>query len=93
MSDLREHSELEEFLAETEERGTVTTSELEALAVSLDLEDDELASLRGQLAERNVEIIQSLKPTASRSRRVAARPPMLAMHWGCSCAGPRSIGC
>ncbi len=59
LSDLREHSELEEFLAETEERGTVTTSELEALAVGLDLEDDELASLRGQLAERNVEIIDS----------------------------------
>ena len=59
MSDLREHSELEEFLAETEERGTVTISELEALAVGLDLEDDELASLRGQLAERNVEIIES----------------------------------
>ncbi len=59
MSDLREHSELDEFLAETEERGTVTASELEALAVGLDLEDDELASLRGQLAERNVEIIES----------------------------------
>ena len=59
MSDLREHPELEEFLAESEERGTVTTSELEALAVGLDLEDDELASLRGQLAERNVEIVET----------------------------------
>ncbi len=62
MSDLREHLELKEFLAEAEERGTVTTSELEALAVGLDLEEDELASLREQLAERNVELIESAEP-------------------------------
>ena len=59
MSDFREHPELEEFLAETEERGTVTTSELEALAARLDLEDDELKALRAQLAERNIEILES----------------------------------
>ncbi len=58
MSDLRDDSVLEEFLAESEERGSLTSSELEAIAVRLELEDDELAALRGQLVEQNVEIIE-----------------------------------
>jgi hypothetical protein len=59
MTDLREHPELEEFLAECEEHGSVTTLELEAFAIALDLEDDDLSALRAQLVERNVEILES----------------------------------
>ena len=58
LTDLRDHPELEEFLAESEEHGSVTSSELEAFAVALDLEDDDLSVLRAQLVERNVEIIE-----------------------------------
>ncbi len=65
MSDLREHSELEEFLAESEERGTVTSSELEALAVALGLEDDELLALRARLAERDVELTETVEADPS----------------------------
>src|SRR5579862_2400758 len=60
MTDLRVHPELEEFLAESEEHGSITTSELEAFAVALDLEDDELSALRAELVERNVEILESV---------------------------------
>ena len=61
MSDLREHSELEEFLAESEERGTVTSSELEALAVALgsSKQDDDFDVVRALLAERNVELVET----------------------------------
>jgi RNA polymerase primary sigma factor len=59
LTDLREHRELEEFLAESEERGSITTSELEAFAIALDLDDDDLSALRAHLLERNVEIIES----------------------------------
>ena len=59
MTDLREYPELEEFLAECEERGSVTTSELEAFVIDLDLEDDDLSALRAQLVERKVEILES----------------------------------
>jgi RNA polymerase primary sigma factor len=58
LTDLREHPELEEFLAESEEHGTITTSELEAFAIAVDLEDDDLSALRARLVERNVEIIE-----------------------------------
>jgi hypothetical protein len=45
------------FLTEVEERSTVDESELEALAVEHDLEDDELAALRAELEAREVEIV------------------------------------
>jgi RNA polymerase primary sigma factor len=50
---------LEDLLAESEERGSITTSELEAFAIALDLEDEDLSALRVELAERNVEIVES----------------------------------
>ena len=43
------------FLTEVEERSTVDESELEALAVEHDLEDDELAALRAELEAREVD--------------------------------------
>jgi RNA polymerase primary sigma factor len=45
------------FLTEVEERSTVDESELEALAVEHDLEDDELAALRAELEAREIEIV------------------------------------
>jgi RNA polymerase primary sigma factor len=60
MTDHRDHPEWEEFLAESEELGSVTTSDLEAFAVVLDLGDDELSALRAGLMERDVEILESV---------------------------------
>ncbi len=70
MSDLHEHPELEELLAESEERGSIATSELEAFVIALDLDDDDVSELRAQLGERNVEILDSA--TADRSEGSSA---------------------
>jgi len=56
-----DNPELETFVAEIEERGSVHTLELEAFAVSAEFDDHELAALRDELEERNIEI---LEPTA-----------------------------
>jgi RNA polymerase primary sigma factor len=45
------------FLDDAEERGTIDDSALEALALEHDLDDDELAALRGELEVREVEIV------------------------------------
>jgi RNA polymerase primary sigma factor len=46
-----------EFLDEVEERGTLEESALEAFAVEHDLAEDEVAALREELEERDVEIV------------------------------------
>jgi RNA polymerase primary sigma factor len=48
---------LESFLGEAEERGSIDESQLEAVAAEHDLEEDELAALRAELAARDVEVI------------------------------------
>jgi RNA polymerase primary sigma factor len=45
------------FLEEAEERGTIEESELEAFAAEHDLADEELAALRAELEEREVEVL------------------------------------
>jgi RNA polymerase primary sigma factor len=47
------------FIDETEERGTIDESALEALATEHDLEEDELAAVRAELESRDVEIVSS----------------------------------
>jgi RNA polymerase primary sigma factor len=49
--------DLEGFLEETENEGVIEASTLEATALALDLDDDELALLRGELEARGVEIV------------------------------------
>ncbi|PWU25488.1 MAG: RNA polymerase sigma factor RpoD [Candidatus Rokuibacteriota bacterium] len=49
-------SELSTFLDQAEEHGHVTTSALEALAVQLDLAEDELEQLHGELEARGVQV-------------------------------------
>jgi RNA polymerase primary sigma factor len=47
---------IQAFLGDAEERGTIEESALEAFAVEHDLDEDELARLRADLEEREVEI-------------------------------------
>jgi RNA polymerase primary sigma factor len=49
---------IEAFLTETEERGTIEESALEALALEHDLDEDELAGIRAELEAREVEIVE-----------------------------------
>src|SRR6266508_4225164 len=46
-----------EFLDEVEERGTIEESALEAFAIEHDLGEEEVAALRVELEERDVEIV------------------------------------
>jgi RNA polymerase primary sigma factor len=54
-----DNPEVDAFLAEVEERGTVDASELEAFAVAAELDDHEAAAVRDELEDRNVEILES----------------------------------
>jgi RNA polymerase primary sigma factor len=57
LSTIFEAPPIHAFLTEVEERSTVDESELEALAVEHDLDDDELAALRAELETREVEVV------------------------------------
>ena len=50
-------TELTTFLEAAEDRGVVDECELEALAFEHDLDEDELASLRSELATREIEVV------------------------------------
>jgi RNA polymerase primary sigma factor len=52
------------FVDDAEARGTIEESSLEAFAVEHDLDDDELAALRAELGEREVEIVapETIRP-------------------------------
>jgi RNA polymerase primary sigma factor len=49
-------NELRTFIDEVEEDGVIDATELEAKAIELELDDDELALLRGELESRGVEV-------------------------------------
>src|SRR5919197_1618268 len=53
---------IQAVLDEAEERGTIEETVLEALALEHELEDDELAALRAELEEREVEILAPVAP-------------------------------
>jgi RNA polymerase primary sigma factor len=53
------NSELEAFLAAVDEGGSVEVVELETLTAIADLDEDELAALRLELEERDVEVVDS----------------------------------
>ena len=53
---------IQAVLEEAEERGTIEETLLEALALEHELEDEELAALRAELEEREVEIIAPVAP-------------------------------
>jgi RNA polymerase primary sigma factor len=53
---------IQAVLDEAEERGTIDETVLEALALEHELEDDELAALRAELEEREVEILAPVAP-------------------------------
>src|SRR5947207_12684968 len=65
---------IEAFLAETEERGTIEATDLEALALEHDLDEDELGGIRAELEAREVEIVE---PEAEESVAVEAVRPEL----------------
>jgi RNA polymerase primary sigma factor len=53
---------IQAVLEEAEERGTIDETVLEALALEHELEDEELAALRAELEEREVEILAPVAP-------------------------------
>jgi RNA polymerase primary sigma factor len=55
------------FLDEAEERGTIEEESLDAFALEHDLEDEELAVLRKELDERDVEIVEPVEPAPTRA--------------------------
>jgi RNA polymerase primary sigma factor len=59
------------FLEEAEERGTIEEASLDAFALEHDLEDEELAALRRELDERDVEIVESVAPAPARAAELA----------------------
>ena len=60
--------DLSVFLDAAEERGVVGEAELETLAFEHDLDDDELAALRAELAVREVEIVAEERHDECRRR-------------------------
>jgi len=52
---------LRSFIDEVEDDGVIDAIELEAKAVELDLDEDELAQLRGELESRGVEITAAVE--------------------------------
>ena len=58
MTGFTDNPELEAFFAEIEERGSVAVSELEAFALVAELDDHDVAAMRIELEERNVEILE-----------------------------------
>jgi RNA polymerase primary sigma factor len=64
---------IQAVLDEAEERGTIEENDLEALAHEHELEDEELAALRAELEERDVEIVAPATPAPAPTR--AEREP------------------
>jgi RNA polymerase primary sigma factor len=59
------------FLDEAEERGTIEEESLDAFAFEHDLEDEEVAALRKELDERDVEIVEPVEPSPARATELA----------------------
>jgi RNA polymerase primary sigma factor len=59
------------FLDEAEERGTIEERTLDAFALEHELEDEELAALRRELDERDIEIVEPVEPAATRAAELA----------------------
>jgi RNA polymerase primary sigma factor len=59
------------FLEEAEERGTIEEAWLDKFALEHDLEDEELAALRQELDERDVEIVEPVAPAPTRAAELA----------------------
>ena len=62
------------FLDEAEDRGTIEESELEALALEHDLDEEELSTLRAELEAREVEILAPAEPEAASAAAPGADP-------------------
>ena len=60
---------IQAVLDEAEERGTIEETVLEALALEHELEDEELAALRAELEEREVEILAPVAPARVERKR------------------------
>ena len=66
---------IQAVLEEAEERGTIEETLLEALALEHELEDEELAALRAELEERDVEIIAPVAPARVEREPEPVAPP------------------
>jgi RNA polymerase primary sigma factor len=67
---------IQAVLDEAEERGTIEETDLEALALEHELEEDELAALRAELEEREVEILAPVTPAPTRAEREQPHAPV-----------------
>src|SRR5581483_729263 len=77
MSVIHDNLELETFLDTMGDSGSIEAADFDALAVAADLDEDEVAALRRELEERNIEILEAdeadapLAPTAADSAVLA----------------------
>ncbi|HEY6836031.1 MAG TPA: sigma-70 family RNA polymerase sigma factor [Gaiellaceae bacterium] len=69
---------IQSVLDEAEERGTIEETVLEALALEHELEDEELAALRAELEEREVEILAPIAPARAERERESEPAPVAA---------------
>jgi RNA polymerase primary sigma factor len=64
--------QVQTFLGEAQERGTIEEAALDAFAAEHDLEDDELAALRTELEAREVDILAPRRPEAAGAYHASA---------------------
>jgi len=60
--------ELTAFLEDAEEQGVVDVSMLDSVAAELELDDDEVAELRGEIEARGIDIAPEERGTEEESR-------------------------
>jgi RNA polymerase primary sigma factor len=72
-----DNPELEAYLAELEDDGSVEAAELEAITTQGELDEEQLAALRAELEERGVEILESRR-NEGELRQVADASPLVA---------------
>ena len=65
-------TDIDVFLENAEKRGIVDEAELEALTLERELDDDELAAVRAELAVREVEIVPAVELEEDETRESSA---------------------
>ena len=69
-------TDIEIFLEKAEERGVIEDTELEALAFTHDLDEDELGGVRAELAAREVDIARAVETGEDEPRGATTREPV-----------------
>ena len=69
-------TDIEIFLEKAEERGVIEDTELEALAFTHDLDEDELGGVRAELAAREVDVTRAAETGEDEARGATIREPV-----------------